>query len=76
MLQTNDSMDLKAAFYQKLIKDNQWTVVNKIVDPDLNEWILTKGEEQTARIQVKKDQVTNKRNIFIVRGEKLPETNK
>lgn len=76
MLQTNDSMDLIAAFYQKLIKENQWTVVNKIVDPDLAEWILTKGEEQTARIQVKKDQVTNQRNIFIVRGEKLPETNK
>jgi len=76
VLQTNDSMDLIAAFYQKLIKDHQWTVVNKVVDPDLNEWILTKGEEQTARIQVKKDQVTSKRNIFIVRGEKLPETNK
>jgi len=76
VLQTDDSMDLIAAFYQKLIKENQWTVANKIVDPDLAEWILTKGEEQTARIQVKKDQVTSKRNIFIVRGEKLPETNK
>lgn len=76
VLQTNDSMDLIAAFYQKLISDNQWTVVNKVVDPDLAEWILTKGDEQSARIQVKKDQVTNKRNIFIIRGEKLPEPNK
>ena len=76
MLQTGDSMDLIAAFYQKAIKDNQWTVVDKVIDPDMSEWILRKGEENSARIQVKKNPGTNKKNIVIVRGEKLEETSK
>jgi hypothetical protein len=76
VLQTNDSMDLIAAFYQKVIKDNQWTVVDKLIDPDMSEWILKKGEENSARIQVRKDQATSRKNISIVRGEKLEETSK
>lgn len=75
-LQTGDSMDLISAFYQKAIKDNQWTVVAKVIDPDLCEWTLKKGEENSARIQVKKDPTTSRKNIIIVRGEKLEEPSK
>lgn len=76
LLQTGDSMDMIAAFYQKAIKDNQWTVVDKVIDPDLSEWILKKGEENSARIQVRRDPATSRKNISIVRGEKLEETSK
>jgi hypothetical protein len=76
VLQTSDSMDLIAAFYQKVIKDNQWSVVDKVIDPDMSEWILKKGEENSARIQVKKDPASSRKNISIVRGEKLEGTGK
>jgi hypothetical protein len=74
VLQTADSMDLISAFYQKAIKDNQWTVVDKVIDPEMSEWTLKKGEENGAKIQVKKDPTTSKKDIVIVRGEKLEET--
>jgi hypothetical protein len=76
VLQTGDSMDLIAAFYQKAIKDYQWTVVDKVIDPEVSEWTLKKGEENGLRIQVKKDPTTSKKDIVIVRGEKLEETSK
>jgi hypothetical protein len=76
VLQTGDSMDLISAFYQKAIKDNQWTVVDKVIDPEMSEWTLKKGEENGAKIQVKKDPTTSKKDIVIVRGEKLEGTNK
>ena len=76
VLQTGDSIDLVAAFYKKAIKDNRWTVVDNVLDPELAEWTLTKGAEQSAKIQVKRDTTTSKNNIIIVRGEKLEETGK
>jgi hypothetical protein len=76
VLQTSDSMDLIAAFYQKAIKDNHWTVVESTIDPELSEWTLKKGEQDSAKIQVKKDPGTSKKNIAIVRGEKSEETGK
>jgi hypothetical protein len=72
-LKTTDPMDKITAFYERVIKDNKWTVIDKIIDPEFSEWSLKKGEDSSAKIQVKKDQQTRALNIMIVRGEKLEE---
>jgi len=66
-----DPMDKIAAFYDKVIKENKWTVVDKIIDPEFSEWTLKKGEDHNAKVQVKKDQQTGAFGIVMVRGEKL-----
>jgi len=71
VLRTFDSMDKIAAFYEKAISNNKWTVVDKSVGPELSEWTLSKGEDNSAKVQVKKDPQTRAMNIVIVRGEKL-----
>lgn len=76
VFQTPDSMGLIAEFYQKAIKDNRWTVVASVIDPELSEWTIKKGEENTAKIEVKKDPATSKMNISILRAEKLEEISK
>jgi hypothetical protein len=76
VLQTADSMDMVAAFYEGAIKNNHWTVINKTIDPEQSEWILKKGEENGAKVQVKKDPQTRRMNIIIFRGEKLEEPSK
>lgn len=76
VLQTSDSMDAIVAFYQQVIKDHQWTLVDKTIDPDMSEWNLKKGEENSAKIQVRRDPTTGRKTIFVSRGEKLEETNK
>lgn len=68
---TTDPMNKIAAFYEKVIKDNKWTVVDKIIDPEFSEWTLKKGEDNSAKVQVKKDERTGALNIVMVRGEKL-----
>jgi hypothetical protein len=75
-LRTTDSMDKIALFYDQAIKTNKWTVVDKIVDPELSEWNLKKGEGNSGKVQVKKDVKTNIMNIVIVRGEKLEDPSK
>ena len=73
-LRTGDPMDKITAFYEKVIKDNKWTVTDKIIDPELSEWSLKKGESNSAKVQVKKDeQQTSIMNIIIVRAEKMEE---
>jgi len=72
-LKTSDGMDKIVAFYEQIIKTNKWTVTDKIRDPELSEWNLKKGETDSGRVQVKKDQRTSEFNIIIVRAEKLPE---
>lgn len=73
-LKTRDPMDKITAFYDRVIKDNKWTVTDKIVDPELSEWNLKKGESNSARVQVKKDEKqTSIMNIIIVRAEKMEE---
>jgi hypothetical protein len=68
---SSDSMDKIAAFFERVIKDNKWTVSDKIIDPEFSEWTLKKGNDENAKVQVKKDQRTGAMNIAIVRGEKL-----
>jgi hypothetical protein len=75
-LKTTDPMDKITAFYERVIKDNNWTVIDKIIDPEFSEWSLKKGEDSSAKVQVKKDQQTRALNIMIVRGEKLEEPGK
>jgi len=75
-LRTRDSMDRIALFYDQVIKTNKWTVVDKIIDPELSEWNLKKGEENSGKVQVKKDVKTNIMNIVIVRGEKMEDSSK
>ena len=59
-----------SAFYERVIKDNKWTVMDKLVDPEFSEWNLKKGEDNTAKVQVKKDPQTNAFTIVMVRAEK------
>jgi len=75
-LKTTDPMDKITAFYERVIKDNKWTVIDKIIDPEFSEWSLKKGEDSSAKVEVKKDQQTRAMNIMIVRGEKLEEPGK
>lgn len=75
-LTTTDPMDKITAFYERVIRDNKWTVSDKIIDPELAEWILAKGVDNSAKVQVKKDQRTGAMAIVIVRGEKLDAANK
>lgn len=67
---TRDPMDKITAFYEQVIKTNRWQVIDKIIDPELSEWNLRKGDDG-AKVQVKKDSQSGAMNIMLVRGEKL-----
>jgi hypothetical protein len=71
-LKTPDPMNKVAEFYERIIKENKWTVVDKVRDPEFSEWTLTKGSDNSAKVQIKKDQLSASLDIIIVRGEKLP----
>jgi hypothetical protein len=64
-----DSMDKIAAFYERVIKSNKWVVSNKLIDPDISEWVLKKGEDDNAKVTVNKDSNTGHMTIFMVRSE-------
>jgi len=66
-----DSMDKIAAFFERVIKSNKWVVSNKLIDPDVSEWVLKKGEDDNAKVSVNKDSKTGHMTIFMVRSEKL-----
>ena len=73
-LQTSDPMDKIAAFYDQVVKSNGWTVSNRLVDPEYSEWVLTKKEDNDAKVTVQKDKQTNKSFIIVVaRTAKLPQ---
>jgi len=71
VLTAPDSMAKIAAFYEQVIKSNKWVVSNKIIDPDVSEWVLKKGEDDNAKVSVNRDSKTGQITIFIVRSEKL-----
>lgn len=73
---TGDPMDKIAAFFERAIKLNLWTVSDKVIDPELSEWNLKKGEDNRAKVLVKKDQATGGMNIVMVRAEKLEASGK
>jgi hypothetical protein len=71
MLHTRDSMEKVQAFYTQAIKENHWTVTDKLLDPELSEWTLNKDERNNAKVEVKKDPRTGSLDISIVRAEKF-----
>jgi hypothetical protein len=71
LLHTRDSMEKVQAFYTQAIKENHWTVTDKLLDPELSEWTLNKDERNNAKVQVKKDPKTGSLDISIVRAEKF-----
>jgi hypothetical protein len=64
-------MDKIAAFFERVIKSNKWVVSNKLIDPDVSEWVLKKGEDDNAKVSVNRDSKTGQITILIVRSEKL-----
>ena len=72
---TRDPMDKIAAFFDQAIKNNHWTVTDKMIDPELSEWTLEKAKDNSAKVRATKDQ-TGHINIIIIRGEKLQEPGK
>ena len=76
VLQTTDTMDMIAAYYEEAIKNNHWTVIDKRIDPEQSDWNLKKGEENSAKVQVKKDLRTRRMSIIISRAEKSEEPGK
>ncbi|HVG17773.1 MAG TPA: hypothetical protein VNI02_01880 [Blastocatellia bacterium] len=73
VLETRDPMDKIAAFYDKVIKSNGWTVDSKTFDPEFAEWNLRKPFDNEGKVQVKRDPRTNAMNIVIARTEKITE---
>lgn len=71
MLHTRASMEKVQAFYTQAIKENHWTVTDKILDPELSQWTLNKDELNNAKVEVRKDEKTGSLNISIVRAEKF-----
>ena len=71
MLHTRDSMEKVQAFYTQAIKENHWTVTDKILDPELSQWTLNKDERNNAKVEVRKDEKTGSLDIAIVRAEKF-----
>jgi hypothetical protein len=71
MLHTRASMEKVQAFYAQAIKENHWTVTDKILDPELSQWTLNKDERNNAKVEVRKDQKTGSLDISIVRAEKF-----
>lgn len=71
LLHTRDSMEKVQAFYTQAIKENHWTVTDKLLDPELSEWTLNKDERNNAKVQAKKDPATGSLDISIVRAEKF-----
>ena len=75
VLSTHDPMDKVAAFFDQAIKNNHWTVTDKVTDPELSEWTLEKGKDNSGKVRATKDQ-TGRINIIIIRGQKLQEPGK
>lgn len=71
LLHTRDSMEKVQAFYTQAIKENNWTVTDKLLDPELSQWTLNKDERNNAKVEVKKDLKTGSLDIAIVRAEKF-----
>lgn len=70
-LHTSEPMEKVQVFYTQAIKENQWTVSDKLLDPEVSEWTLTKGETDSAKVQARKDPRTGGIDILIVRAEKI-----
>src|SRR5262245_24440636 len=73
VLQSRDSMDKVRTFYEQVIKNQRWTIIDKTIDAELCEWRLSKGGDDSAKVQLNKDPKTGVITILLVRGEKMKE---
>lgn len=66
-MQTGDSMDKIAAYYDKIIKSNGWDVTQRQVDPEYAEWMMKKNASDEAKIVVQKPKQGNRpTNMFMI----------
>jgi hypothetical protein len=70
VLATNQPLDAIAAFYDKAIKSNGWSVANKLTDPEVYKVTLKKDAFNEAIVQVEKDPQTGNRRIVLTRLQK------
>jgi hypothetical protein len=75
ILQTGDSLDKIAAFYERAIKTNGWKVVSDQRDKDVMKIEVNKGERDEGLIRVLKDEKTGLVNIGLSRIEKPAQSN-
>jgi hypothetical protein len=73
LLQTGDSMDKIAEYYERVIKSNGWTVTSKTRDLDFSEWVLKKGALSEAKIEVRKPPQGGGLYIALARTERPPQ---
>ena len=71
-LETGDAMEKIVAFYDKAIKSNGWTVSEKLNDPDISTWTLKKGNDNEAKIEVRKNPQGKTMYIAIARTQTQP----
>ncbi len=72
VLETGDTMDKIVAFYDKAVKSNGWTVSDKLKDVELSSWTLKKGNDNEAKIEVRKNPQANTMYIAIARTQAQP----
>lgn len=72
LLVTSDEMNKIADFYDKSIKSNGWTVVDRLRDPELSQWILKKGNDNEAKVEVRKDPASKSMFIALARTQTQP----
>lgn len=65
-----------AAFYDKQIKANGWTIVTNSKTPDYYDWQLKKGERDQAAVNIRRDAQQPAYLILSVNRNQLPETAK
>lgn len=70
VLQTKDSVDKIAAFYDRAIKTNGWKIVSDQRDQDVMKIEVHKGDKHEGLVRVIKDEKTGFVNIGLSRVEK------
>jgi hypothetical protein len=70
VLQTKDSVDKIAAFYDRAIKTNGWKIVSDQRDQDVMKIEVHKGDKHEGLVRVIKDEKTGLVNIGLSRVEK------
>jgi hypothetical protein len=69
-LESGDPIEKIAAFYDKTIRANKWTVLDSTRDPEFTEWVLKKGETSEGKVQIRKNPAAASYFIVIARTEK------
>jgi hypothetical protein len=62
-MQTGDSMDKIAAYYDKVAKSSGWDVTQRQIDPEYSEWMMKKNASDEAKVRVEK---AKQGNMFVI----------